>query len=312
MPLGGISWDESNDSKPSQKSSKKGNEPKEPVAKAPHKKAYHFVKKQHKKIKTAKEKHIPGVAGDIFDFLFAVFCAWLIIQVLGVAFGTGFPVVVIESESMEHHDGWNMWLEQNNLTSSNIPQSGGIYIGDIAVVTGDSAKDIVVGDVIVFQKVSGCWQGALYGGGEPIIHRVVGIADISDKSASTQGAVSFDGNAIMTPCGSRYELNALNELYSREDLLSSFPEMSENANRYRLFFTKGDNNHKEDQCLIDYGGCIAPIVSYPVHESMIEGRAKVSIPALGYVKLGLVCAMNYATGNACSTRCWWTKNHPNC
>jgi signal peptidase I len=261
-----------------------------------HVKAYNYIKDTHKQVHRWKHKTFPGIAGEIVSFLFAVLVAWCIIQFLGFVLGTPNPLVVIESQSMEHYTGWEQWYQKQNMSTNGF---NAMNIGDIVLVKGDNPKDIQVGDVIVYTKYN---MNSV--GGEPIIHRVIGIADISGSTVHVQGELDASANSIRTPCGSTYSIDELKGIYSTDLVKKMYPDLD--LNNFRVFITKGDNNNGEDQCKS------ARMVSFPVHEKLVQGRAKFDLPYVGYIKLGLVCVVRYASGNVCSSRCWWAANHPNC
>lgn len=270
---------------------------------APHVKAYRYVKDKHKEVTRWKRKTFPGVAGEVVSFLFALLVAWLFIQGLGWALGTPSPLVVVESESMVHGGSWEQWYFDNNLNPDAL--GGALNVGDIILVKGDDPKDMEVGDVIVYTKYG---RSAI--GGEPIIHRIVGIAEIDGSEVSTEGAVIYEGGELITPCdgengwSSRYTLKEIRDLYRTEPIERLYPDIG--LDEFRVFITKGDANRIEDQCLA------TDLISYPVHECLLHGRAKFDIPYLGYVKLGLVCVYRGLTGNVCPCTCWWAADHPKC
>ena len=95
---------------------------------------------------------------------------------LGLAFGTGFPIVAVVSDSMEHSgmpfDSW--WAVQHGFyDSKNISLQefkamhfqNGFNKGDLMVLFGTKPDTVKIGDVIVFMA----------GQPDPIIHRVVSI-----------------------------------------------------------------------------------------------------------------------------------------
>ena len=95
---------------------------------------------------------------------------------LGLAFGTGFPIVAVVSDSMEHSgmpfDSW--WAVQHGFyDSKNISLQefksmhfqNGFNKGDLMVLFGTKPENVKIGDVIVFMA----------GQPDPIIHRVVSI-----------------------------------------------------------------------------------------------------------------------------------------
>jgi len=133
------------------------------------------------------------------SWIFNLAIAFIIIKFVFIpgmetAFSTEHPMVVVISESMEHPGGFDKWLNSKkaflrpdgscrnddcnitqeeryleyNITKSDLksyPFSGGLKRGDIMLIRGVNAEDIVVGDVIVFQL------GDRY----PTIHRVIDI-----------------------------------------------------------------------------------------------------------------------------------------
>lgn len=113
---------------------------------------------------------------------------------LGLALGTGFPVVAVVSESMEHEgdfgewwDDAGQWYAENGITReefSEFPLRNGFDKGDIIVLRGSTPVNTEVGDVIVFQARKP----------DPIIHRVV---DIENR----------DGEPYYTTKGDNYRTN---------------------------------------------------------------------------------------------------------
>lgn len=260
------------------------------------------VSNLNKKVTKIKHKWLPGVIGEIFTFLFAFLLAYLFIQGMGFILNTSSPLVVVESESMIHSSNWEGWHLGHGLDPKTYGFDGGMGVGDIIIVKGDDVYDINIGDVIIYQKLA-CESNT---GGEPIIHRIVGIVNVDGENVNTLGVVKFEEGKIKTPCrdySSSYDLDEIKERYSDESVFKDF-----DTNKFRLFITKGDGNEKEDQCRKN-NHCD---ISYPIHNKLVVGRAKFDIPWLGYIKLGLVCGINYMTGNACSSKCWWTRDHPRC
>ncbi len=273
-----------------------------------HVKAYNYVKEKHHHVRKLKRKYFPGIAGEIVSFLFALLIAWLVIQGLGWVLGTSSPLVVIESESMQHPGNWQQWHFDNNLNPDTYPFGGGMSIGDIIVVKGDNPRDLQVGEVLLYTK----YDNRVIGG-EPVIHRIVGIVDVRSGEVTTTGAVTYKDGMIFTPCSrtTGYSMDEIEGVYSADAINRVFPGIRDELDDYRLFITKGDNpqnNQYEDQC--KFGN--SPLISYPVHERLAIGNSKVDIPYLGYVKLGLVCGYRALTGSVCSCRCWWAADHPNC
>ena len=94
---------------------------------------------------------------------------------LGLMFGTSYPLVAVVSGSMGHDGKFSEWwdIQESWYVTHGIPKEdflkypfkGGFNKGDIMILVGVEAKDIKMGDVIVFRGNTK----------EPIIHRVVKI-----------------------------------------------------------------------------------------------------------------------------------------
>ena len=125
------------------------------------------------------------VANIIIAFLVI---RYLVYPILGVALGTGYPIVAVVSESMEHglHNGvlcgnnyekfygsfdnyWKgcgEWYENREVSKeqfSKFPFKNGFDKGDVIIIWRAGRENINVGDVLVFQANKP----------QPIIHRVV-------------------------------------------------------------------------------------------------------------------------------------------
>lgn len=126
-----------------------------------------------------------------------VLVKFIIYPLIGLVLGTGYPIVAVVSESMEHRASCPMgndcewpvmcgtrvdtegffqfgsyweecgdWYEDNDITMENFQEfdfKNGFNKGDVIILVGKEAKDINIGDVVVFEG------GLNY----PIIHRVV-------------------------------------------------------------------------------------------------------------------------------------------
>lgn len=87
---------------------------------------------------------------------------------------TSNPFFAVTSNSMKHNgDSWKTYFLDQGQDPSNFPLQGGFERGDMLVVQGASAGDIVVGDVIVFH---------VSGGGE-FTHRVVEKMEVDNSPA---------------------------------------------------------------------------------------------------------------------------------
>ena len=130
--------------------------------------------------------HFISEDNSIWSWIVNIILAFILIKFivypgLGFLLGTSYPVVAVVSESMEHStelDGWwgnnkdwyiPMGINRGNF--DNFPLKNGFNKGDIMVLMGRDAKDIKIGDVIVFRTVMK----------DPIIHRVVNITNYNGK-----------------------------------------------------------------------------------------------------------------------------------
>jgi len=118
--------------------------------------------------------HEDSLASWIVNVILAfVLIKFLIYPVLGLFFGTSYPIVAVVSESMEHDKGFNEWWLDNknfylkhNITSEQFAHfrfKNGFNKGDIMLLIGEKPADVDIGEVIVYQA------GKPY----PIIHRVI-------------------------------------------------------------------------------------------------------------------------------------------
>ena len=112
-----------------------------------------------------------------------VLIKFVVYPLLGLIFGTSYPIVAVISGSMEHHgsfdDWWTSPAMRNGVPMTQMeyywnydisrddfeefPFRNGFNTGDIMILRGATSETISVGDVIVFQSR----------GREPIIHRVI-------------------------------------------------------------------------------------------------------------------------------------------
>ena len=112
------------------------------------------------------------IVSIILSFILVKF---LIYPLIGLVFGTGYPIVAVISGSMEHTSDFDNWWESNeewysekNILKedfSNFKFSNGFNKGDIMIVIGKESKDINIGDVLIFQSTT------TY----PVIHRIVNV-----------------------------------------------------------------------------------------------------------------------------------------
>jgi hypothetical protein len=123
--------------------------------------------------------------------LIFVFIRFIFFPIVGFALGAELPLVVVESCSMYHEQGFEGWWEQNALwyeSQADINKSGfedfsfknGINKGDVILVWGrDKPK---IGDVIIFHS------SYTY----PLIHRVVDLRPLSTKGDHNPGQLAAE------------------------------------------------------------------------------------------------------------------------
>src|SRR3989338_527057 len=149
------------------------------------------------------------IANIIVAFLVIRF---IVYPLLGIILGTGFPIVAVVSESMEHglHQGvicgqqfdefkesfdnyWQTcgaWHEEQGITKEkflSFPLKSGFRKGDVIILWRANRNNLEVGDILVFQGNRP----------QPIIHRVVKISqENGDYFYQTKGdhnSNSIDG-----------------------------------------------------------------------------------------------------------------------
>ena len=125
--------------------------------------------------------HDDSVASWIVAFVLAfLIVKFIVYPLIGLAFGTSYPIVAVVSGSMEHEQSFGQWWELNQewYEESNIYKEdfenfvfkNGFVKGDIIFLKGSEPKDIKVGEVIVFQSTTPY----------PVIHRVVKVWEEED------------------------------------------------------------------------------------------------------------------------------------
>ncbi len=134
---------------------------------------------------------------SVWSWIANIAIAFIVIKfifypLLGIILGTGFPVVAVVSESMEHglHDGeicgqdydyfpngfdnwWQVcgyWYQDSDIDITKeqfeeFPLHNGFNKGDIIVLWRANEENIEVGDILVYQSTKS----------QPIIHRVVKV-----------------------------------------------------------------------------------------------------------------------------------------
>jgi len=209
------------------------------------------------------------------------------------------PLVAVTSQSMLHQkNNPNEW--KNRLISHDIPKEkiekfpmqNGFDRGDMIVVKtpdgkgefnlilpfGEKKKREIfkftwptffsktkLGDVIIYER------DFAHGGGEPIIHRVVGIVHIKnwsvEKIEGTLDCLTID------EINSKYIPMIVNCINTKGNCpYKSYPSTGD----FNFYITKGDNNKRTDQC-----GSIA----YPINDKQLLARGWIRLPYIGWLKL---------------------------
>ena len=152
---------------------------------------------------------------SIWSWLINIVLAFVLIKFivypgLGFLLSTSHPVVAVVSGSMEHNmefDGWfgqnNDWYIENGIDMEEFEEfsfKNGFNKGDIMFLVGRSAKNIDVGDVIVFNSFRK----------DPIIHRVV-------KKIQDDNGIYFQTKGDNNP--DSIKNNKLDETSIREDII---------------------------------------------------------------------------------------------
>lgn len=152
--------------------------------------------------------HVIWYEDTLLSWLLNALIAFVLIKFivypgLGLLLSTSHPVVAVVSSSMEHASGFDNWWDSQQVwyTEKNItkemfliyPLKNGFNKGDIMILKGKQAKEINIGDVLVFKSHRP----------DPIIHRVVKKWQENDKYFfQTKG----DNNRESIPFGETNEL----------------------------------------------------------------------------------------------------------
>jgi signal peptidase I len=161
------------------------------------------MKQEHKK-RLQKFWHFLWYEDSVASWLVSIAIAFVLIKfiiypLLGVVFGTQFPVVAVVSNSMEHDSDFDSWwmIQEDyylafNITKSEFttyPMRGGFNKGDIMVLIGTKPDRLQRGQVIVY------WGGKEY----PIIHRIVAIGAEQNGTPYFQTKGDHNFGQIITP-----------------------------------------------------------------------------------------------------------------
>jgi len=146
-----------------------------------------------------------------------IFVKFIFYPVLGIAFGTGFPVVAVLSGSMEHNiffeEWWShnsKWYEEKEITKDDFRDynfHNGFNQGDIIILFGVKPEKIEIGDVIVYDSSEEKY---------PIIHRVT---DIDENGKGYKFQTKGDNNFRKPDSPYVEEKHVLGRAYLRLPLL---------------------------------------------------------------------------------------------
>jgi hypothetical protein len=219
-----------------------------------------------------------GLAFLIIKFVF--------FPVLGLVFGSELPVVAVLSGSMEHDDRagvvcgvrapddyrgslseyWALcgaWYEARGITQAqfeSFPLKNGFNKGDIIVLVGPQRRDLVVGDIIVYESREQY----------PIIHRVVAVT-------AEGGAVTYETKGDYNPA--QIEQYVLADQYGR--------------------YSSCEAQGAPAPCSVGTPvtratpGAVAILDETAISQDAVIGRAVLRIPLLGWVKIGATNAVNW-------------------
>jgi hypothetical protein len=137
----------------------------------------------------------------------------------------------------------------------------------------------VLGDIIIYERDL---DHLLLMSRDPIIHRVVGIAQVKGyKVVGSEGTLDCFNRESLQP-----HVDSVRKCQeNRSCPYTRFPKGGD----FRLFITKGDHNEGSDQCNERLN------IAYPVTDAQVTGRAFVRLPYLGWPKLILTMLFRVAT-----------------
>jgi len=214
---------------------------------------------------------------DIVDVAVTVVVLIVVLKLL-LNSQTLVPLVVVTSSSMVHDDGgWSSWLYENNHNKSMVSDysfQNGFRRGDM-IVTKSPGRYLYfgetgVGDVVIYDRDLAHLDSA--NSGEPIIHRVVGIASVFND---TLGDVSGTLDCVKEEDFEKYIRTVTD---CREGKSCPYAKVPDNSS-YNFYITKGDNNPGTDQCGFKSG------IALPVTDSQLRARGWIRLPYIGYIKL---------------------------
>ena len=249
-----------------------------------------------------------GLKGELWhwvrDFIEVIITLAIILIILKGLLGAHMmvPLVAVTSCSMLHDDtmgtmsanfansmaltcsfnnrneNWKEWIsKRSNQEIGKLPLENGFAIGDMVLTITPDGKgtihpffpDTELGDVIIYTRDS--YHNSIHK--DPIIHRVVGVVNITDWK--------FDGFTGTIACLEAKDFDRyIGYVKNCVDGNSSCPYPNHpKTGTFRFYITKGDNNEGVDQC--GSGGGIA----LPITDEQITARGWIRLPFIGYLKL---------------------------
>jgi signal peptidase I len=170
---------------------------------------------------------------------------------------------------------WKEWIKQRvpDADIEGFPLKSGFSVGDMILVTTPDGNGTIfpffsrtrVGDVVIFNR------DEKSRGGEPIIHRVIGIVKVQKgQVAGVEGTLD---------CFTEHEFESRFIPYvtsCRQGGPCPYKTVP-SGDDYEFYLTKGDNNRGSDQC----NGIL------PIPSSQVIARGWIRIPYIGWLKLFL-------------------------
>lgn len=218
--------------------------------------------------------------GEVIVILFLI----IVISRLVLGADMLVPLVAVTSQSMLHknNEDWKNWLIEKGISKEKIekfPMQNGFDMGDMILVKTPNGKgkflgikfptlfsETKFGDVVIYNR------DKEHGGGEPIIHRVVGIVKIKNFSVdSIEGTLDCLSKEDFDEKYIPFIINCINNKKEKCPY-NEFPKDKD----FNFYITKGDNNRGTDQC-----GSIA----YPVNQEQLSARGWIVLPYIGWLKL---------------------------
>ncbi len=226
------------------------------------------------------------------DIVVALVVVAVVLGALYVYGGRWPPMVVVESESMQHSDDWSYVgvIDTGDLTLVRILDKSGPVVTWVEGRDSDYSKYGEFGDVIIYHK-NGLTQTT------PIIHRAIVRIEYNETGGGydvpSMGNVWNVRNQFVIPDFTSYhtgEPETVNLVINISVILNNF-NRNPAVDPHDGIITKGDHNREVDQYSLPAWtgpGAPPPGVSRlvePVEDEWIVGVARGEIPWFGLIKL---------------------------